>query len=134
VAAFPHDDAVSRIPPTVSRKVNRERLETLLANNLSAAARKIAADQSDRRDVERVRRKLQRALDKGRIEQGSAEEIARGLNVDPETILLPYERPDPRWRELRRHLRAASRLRDELGLPPHHYDAELEAELNGGGT
>lgn len=117
--------AVSRVAPTIVREVDTERLEALVGDNKLAAARKIAgADQSDA-NIQRVRRKLQRVLEKGRTQQATAEEIAGGLGVDPESFLLLLSRPDPRVLELRRLGRRADKLRADLGLNDRRFVDEL---------
>lgn len=107
------------------RAVDGEALTALVGGNLTAAARKI-----DPSAVQRVRRKLQRALKKGTLEQASADEIAEGLGVNAESFLRPVEVLDARVLELRRLGRKASRIRRELGWDPGDFEDGL-ASPNG---
>jgi len=117
---------VSRIPASSTRRVRIDELRRLVGPNRSAAARRIA--DGDKQHVERLRRKLQRALKNGTMLQSTAEEIAVGLGVEPESFLEPYERTDPRLLALRRLGRQANQIRKELGGPPLDFEAELRTQ------
>ena len=97
-----------------------DKLRSLLGDSVRGAAKRIVGT-SDPDDVERVRRKLQRVLERGTAQQTTADEIAAGYGVSSEMFLIPMESVDQRIRDWRRFARRSERLRRELGLPLDAY-------------